>query len=245
MSINKDWQFFYLLIKLNKKCIDYKFLYKEVLTILSSTHKIVAKIVCNRIKEDYDINLNMEKIQWGSICPDILPYYRLIRHYQDESIDYISKEIANLIYFCRYSNLRDNPKKVLVNYLSKKLGVISHYLCDYVCYPHAYRMTYFNDMKAHIKYESDLNEYVLKDKALEENYKGVISCEDLDLFKDVDNKLKDRIKAYIEDVVNEYKSNEPSFDNDMDFALDISSKIASFVIESVMEYNEDFEIQFV
>lgn len=216
-----------------------------MLTILSSTHKIVAKIVCNRIKEDYDINLNMEKIQWGSICPDILPYYRLIRHYQDESIDYISKEIANLIYFCRYSNLRDNPKKVLVNYLSKKLGVISHYLCDYVCYPHAYRMTFFNDMKAHIKYESDLNEYVLNAKALEENYKSVISCEDLDLFKDVDIKLKDRIKAYIEDVVNEYKTNEPSFDNDMDFALDISSKIASFVIESVMEYNEDFEIQFV
>lgn len=141
-----------------------------MLKILANTHKVIATIIHQRVKQDYNINLNLNKIQWGSVCPDVLPYYKLIRHYQKESINFISKEISNLIYFCRYSNLQENTNPILINYLSKKLGIISHYLSDYCCYPHAYRMTFFDDMKAHIKYESDLNVYVLSQKFKEENY---------------------------------------------------------------------------
>lgn len=212
--------------------------------ILANTHKVIATIIHQRVKQDYNINLNLNKIQWGSVCPDVLPYYKLIRHYQKESINFISKEISNLIYFCRYSNLQENTNPILINYLSKKLGIISHYLSDYCCYPHAYRMTFFDDMKAHIKYESDLNVYVLSQKFKEENYEYVINTKNLDLFENVDKKLKVRVKEYIETVICEYKNAPISFDTDMNFALDISSKIASFVIESALVYNEDLEIQF-
>lgn len=215
-----------------------------MLKILANTHKVIATIIHQRIKQDYNINLNLNKIQWGSVCPDVLPYYKLIRHYQKESINFISKEISNLIYFCRYSNLQENTNPILINYLSKKLGIISHYLSDYCCYPHAYRMTFFDDMKAHIKYESDLNVYVLSQKFKEENYEYVINTKNLDLFENVDKKLKVRVKEYIETVICEYKNTPISFDTDMNFALDISSKIASFVIESALVYNEDLEIQF-
>ena len=67
--------------------------------ILANTHKVIATIVHQKIKRDFNIELNLKKIQWGSVCPDVLPYYKLIRHYQNESIDYISNEISNLIYF--------------------------------------------------------------------------------------------------------------------------------------------------
>lgn len=60
------------------------------LKILPDTHKIVAKIVHDRIKDKYNVNLNLEKMLWGSVAPDVLPYYKLKRHYFDESGDYIA-----------------------------------------------------------------------------------------------------------------------------------------------------------
>lgn len=237
--------FFLLLDKININLYKkFQLTSKDVFNILASTHKVIATIVHQKIKRDFNIELNLKKIQWGSVCPDVLPYYKLIRHYQNESIDYISNEISNLIYFCRYAKLEKNNNPILLNFLSKKLGIISHYLSDYCCYPHAYRLTFFNDMKAHIKYESDLNLYVMANKINEENYSSVIMEKDLNLFENVDKKLRLRVKNYIENAIDEYKKMPIAYETDMNFALDLSSKIAYFVIESILAYNEDYEIQF-
>lgn len=213
--------------------------------ILADTHKIVAKIVHDRINDKYNVVLNLDKMLWGSVAPDILPYYKLKRHYLDESIDYISKEIANLIYFCRYSFNENNETSVFTSYISKKLGIIMHYLCDYVCYPHAYRMTFIGNMASHIKYEQDLNIYAKTYKLHEKDYKNKITVDNLNLFEDVDIKLKDKVKAYILNVIDEYKKENKSFDTDLDFALDLSTRISLFVIESALVYSGDFDIQFI
>lgn len=216
-----------------------------MLKILTETHKIVAKIVHNRIYDRYNINLDLNKMLWGSIAPDVLPYYKLHRHYFEESIDYISKEIAALIYYGRYSDIKNNENPIFVKFFSKKLGIISHYLCDYVCYPHAYRMTFIGNMKSHIKYESDLNQFVMSYKFKNEQYDNIINTDSISLFKNVDKKLKNRIKEYISSVVLEYKNSDKSFDTDMNFALGLCTEVSNFVIESVLNYKEDFEIQFV
>ncbi|MDD7351913.1 MAG: zinc dependent phospholipase C family protein [Peptoniphilaceae bacterium] len=213
--------------------------------ILPDTHKIVAKIVHDRIKDKYNINLNLDKLLWGSIAPDVLPYYKTKRHYFDESGDYIAMEISRLIYFSRYSYSEGNESKLFINYISKKLGIIMHYLCDFVCYPHAYRMTFVENLRKHVKYEQDLALYARENKYLEENYKEVISLENIRIFEDLDLSLDKKIKKYLVNVIDEYKNSNHSFDNDLNFALNLSTNISILVIESILEYSGEFDIQFI
>lgn len=213
--------------------------------ILPDTHKIVAKIVHDRIKEKYNVNLNLDKMLWGSIAPDVLPYYKTKRHYFDESGDYIAREISKLIYFSRYSYSEGNESKLFINYMSKKLGIIMHYLCDFVCYPHAYRMTFIENLRKHVKYEQDLALYARENKFLEESFRDVISCEDINFFENSHIKLEKKVKAYLIKVIEEYKDSNHSFDNDLNFALNLSTNISILVIESILEYNGEFDIQFI
>ena len=213
--------------------------------ILPDTHKIVAKIVHDRIKEKYNVNLNLDKMLWVSIAPDVLPYYKTKRHYFDESGDYIAREISKLIYFSRYSYSEGNESKLFINYMSKKLGIIMHYLCDFVCYPHAYRMTFIENLRKHVKYEQDLALYARENKFLEESFRDVISCEDINFFENSDIKLEKKVKAYLINVIEEYKNSNHSFDNDLNFALNLSTNISILVIESILEYNGEFDIQFI
>ncbi|NMW84624.1 zinc dependent phospholipase C family protein [Peptoniphilus sp. AGMB00490] len=213
--------------------------------ILPDTHKIVAKIVHDRIKDKYDINLNLEKMLWGSIAPDVLPYYKTKRHYFDESGDYIAREISKLIYFSRYSYSEGNESKLFINYISKKLGIIMHYLCDFVCYPHAYRMTFVENLRKHIKYEQDLALYARENKYLEENYREVISLENIKIFENLDLSLDKKIKKYLVNVIDEYKNSNHNFDNDLNFALNLSTNISILVIKSIFEYSGEFDIQFI
>ena len=213
--------------------------------ILPDAHKIVAKIVHDRIKEKYNVNLNLDKMLWGSIAPDVLPYYKTKRHYFDESWDYIAREISKLIYFSRYSYSEGNESKLFINYMSKKLGIIMHYLCDFVCYPHAYRMTFIENLRKHVKYEQDLALYARENKFLEESFRDVISCEDINFFENSDIKLEKKVKAYLIKVIEEYKDSNHSFDNDLNFALNLSTNISILVIESILEYNGEFDIQFI
>lgn len=213
--------------------------------ILPDTHKIVAKIVHDRIKEKYNVNLNLDKMLWGSVAPDVLPYYKTKRHYFDESGDYIAREISKLIYFSRYSYSEGNESKLFINYMSKKLGIIMHYLCDFVCYPHAYRMTFIENLRKHVRYEQDLALYARENKFLEENFRDVISCEDINFFENSDIKLEKKVKAYLIKVIEEYKDSNHSFDNDLNFALNLSTNISILVIESILEYNGEFDIQFI
>nr|WP_268802061.1 zinc dependent phospholipase C family protein [Peptoniphilus asaccharolyticus] len=181
--------------------------------MLAETHRRVIRRVNQEIKNEYGINLNIDKLTWGSVAPDVLPYYRMIRHYKDESIKYISKEIVLLIHLFRYSKL-ENLNKIQNNYFSRKLGIISHYLCDYTCYPHAYRKTYMGNMREHMKYESDLNKYSAKHEF------ELFSFKNLNVNSE-DNLVK-YVEEYIESIVKEYMLNQPNFSNDLNFGFLLS-----------------------
>lgn len=215
------------------------------LKILPDAHKIVAKIVHDRIKEKYNVNLNTEKMLWGSVAPDVLPYYKTKRHYFDESGDFIAKEITKLIFFSRFSFSEGNESKLLINYMSKRLGIIMHYLCDFVCYPHAYRMTFVENLRKHVRYEQDLAVYARENKYLESDFLSVINTGDINFLEDSDTKLEARIKNYLVDVIDEYKKSNHSFDNDLNFALNLSTNISMLVIESSLQYNGEFDLQFI
>lgn len=211
--------------------------------IYTETHKLVARNIHGYILDKYNINLDLDKLSWGSIAPDILPYYKLKRHYQEESINFISKEIVQLIFLCRYVDFSQELDPILNKLLSKKIGVISHYLCDYTCHPHAYRMTFVesrNSLKEHIRYESDLNEYA-KTHIFVNN---VISTQIDEIKNNNIIKLLPKVKDYINKVVEEYKTHENSFATDLNFALNLNVNIASFIIEGIINYSEDLELQY-
>ena len=179
--------------------------------IFAETHKIIANNIYENIYRVHDIKLDRKKLLWGSVAPDYLPKYKFIRHYHDESINYITKEIINVIFISRYLELNKALDPITMNLLSNKIGIISHYLSDYVCTPHAKRWTFSDSMVKHIKYESKLNDFA-------ENHtfrKHIINVDDIDIFDNEMIDMKLLVKDYIEEVIEEY-SIKTSFKNDLD-----------------------------
>jgi hypothetical protein len=187
----------------------------------------------------YGLKLDKEKLLWGSVAPDVLPQYRLIRHYEEESINFVAKEIMKIIFVSRYIDFDKVQDAAAMKLLSRKIGIISHYLTDYVCYPHAHRWTFFGTMKKHVKYESDLNDYA----KYHDFKKNVIQLEDLDIFDGSIISLKSRIKDYIRDIIKEYKERN-SFANDLNYAVSLNLKITCFIVDTINQYSEELYTHF-
>lgn len=211
-----------------------------MIKIFAGTHKRIASNIYDEIENKYGISLDKRRLLFWSYAPDILPQYKFIRHYKNESIDFITEEILKLIYVCRYTNINKGIDPVINKILSKKIGLISHYISDYFCLPHANYWTFKDSMAKHVKYESDLDEY-----AKLHNFRSdVIESENLDIESIVDIvEMKKVVKQYIETVIEEY-SKEESFANDLNYANSMNIKIANFVIETVSEYSEEIYAQF-
>lgn len=202
--------------------------------IFSDSHKIIAKNIHQSILEIYDIELDKNKLLWGSISPDMLPQYKLHRHYKKESLNFIVNEIVKLIFVSRFIEFNSKLDPIGMSVLSKKIGIISHYLSDFVCLPHAERWTFGKHMVKHMNYESKLNDYAL----FHDFKKNVITIDDMDIFEHTVIKLKSIIKKYIEDVIEEY-SFKSGFENDLDFALSLSLNVSYFIIDTVKAYNHE------
>lgn len=207
--------------------------------IFADTHKIIARNVYDNIQDDYDLKLDIKKLEWGAISPDILPHYRFIRHYKDESLNFISKEIMKVIFISRFLDFNYRLDPLAIKILSNKIGVISHYLSDYVCLPHANRWTFIGNMKKHIKYEKKLD--LIAPKHDFKNNK--ISIEDLDIYDINPKELQLKIKQYINQVVEEY-SLKSGYDVDLDFSVSINLKVTSFILDTIAAYSEEIHGHF-
>jgi len=228
-----------------RKCyiiyIEQNDLKKELFQILADSHKIIVTNIYDKVFEDYGLKLDKNKLLWGSIAPDILPKYRLfIRHYKDESLDYIAKEIIKIIFISRYLEFNNILDPISIKVLSRRIGIVSHYLSDYVCLPHAKRWTFKDSMVKHLKYESQLDDFT-KTFDFKDN---VIDTNDINIYEDESTDLKSKIKNYINSVVEEY-SFKIGFDNDLNFALSINIKITNFILDTIADYSEELYSQLV
>lgn len=207
---------------------------RDVFEIFRDTHKIIGKNIHKNLYDIYGIELDEKKLLWGSVSPDILPKYKLHRHYKKESLDYIVNEITKLIFICRLSDFNEIIDPILLKILSYRLGIVSHYLSDFVCLPHAERWTLNTNMVKHINYESQLNDYAF----FHDFKKNVVKVDDIDIFKERTIKLKSIIKQYIENVIEEYSLNT-GYENDLNYALSLSLKVAYFIIDTAKAYNHE------
>lgn len=211
---------------------------RELIKIFADTHKIIASNIYENVYEKYDLQLDKKKLLWWSIAPDILPQYKFVRHYKAESLDYIIREIIKVIYLCRYIEFNKVLDPISVKILSKKIGLISHYISDYFCLPHAKRWTFSDSMVIHLKYESDLDEFV-KTHTFDNN----IQLEDIEIDSNIKN-MYDNIKNYIENGLELYLQQELNFENDLNFANLMNIKISNFILDTIEEYSEEVYTQF-
>lgn len=207
--------------------------------IFAETHKIIATNIYDDVFTSYGIKLNKKKLLWGSVAPDILPKYKLIRHYYDESINYITSEIMNIIFICRYLEFSNSLDLITMNLLSNKIGIISHYISDYVCIPHANRWTFSTSFRKHVEYESQLNDF----SPSHDFKKNQIDINDIDIFDNEMMEIKTIVKEYIEDVIEQYSS-KTSFKNDLNFALSLNLKITYFILDTIEAYSYDLHKRF-
>lgn len=204
---------------------------KEVDEIHAQTHTLISEKLYEYINENYGIELNQKMLNWGSIAPDILPKYKLYRHYYDNSIDYIIMRIAKIIFINRFLDF-NNASFINLKIFSRDLGIISHYLSDFTCRAHADRWEFPKSLVKHLKYEIDLNEYAKIHEFKDVSLNLTLNLPEANnIFKELSN-----IKANIEKVVLKYLSLETNFSNDLDFALALNKGVFEFIIESIEEY---------
>lgn len=207
--------------------------------IFADSHKIIASKIYDNVFDIYGLKLDKETLLWGSVCPDILPHFKLIRHYKDESVNFIAKEIMKVIFISRYLEFNKILDPLAIKILSKKIGIISHYLSDYVCLPHANRWTFYNSMIKHMKYESKLNDYIVR----HDFKKNIIDLDDLDIYDINAKDLKNNIIKYIDNVVEEY-SLKIGYENDLNFSLSLNLKISHFILDTIVAYSEEINGHF-
>ena len=207
--------------------------------IFADTHKIIATNIHENIFDIYGVKLDKEKLLWGSVAPDILPQYKIIRHYKKESLNFVTSEIMKIIFVSRYIDFNNKLDPIAIKLLSKKIGIISHYLSDYVCLAHANRWTFFSSMKKHLRYETRLNEIA----RTHEFNKNMVDTSDIDIYDSEFITLGVNIKNYIDDVMNEYSAHT-DYKNDLDFALSINLKMTYFILDTIEEYSGEIDGQF-
>lgn len=198
--------------------------------IFAETHKIIARSLLENLQLKHDIELNEDRLLWGSIVPDLFPKYKLQRHYIEDSLHFVSNEIVTLIFVSRFMNLYDHKNSLTMKLFSRKVGIISHYLSDYCCMAHAKNWSFNGSFVKHVQYEKAVNEaatnHVFESVSLE--------TEEIDLHSEPILRLRKLISEQIASIIEEYKAQEESIACDLNFALALNTRIASFVIELIL-----------
>jgi len=99
-------------------------------------HHKIGKRVCDELKE-LGCQIDVKLFLLGNIFPDLNQSYLWCRHEYLHSREYIRRKIEVL------------EKKPRL--FSFHLGVLTHYICDYFCYPHS--LAYDKGLVQHIIYE--------------------------------------------------------------------------------------------
>lgn len=197
--------------------------------MLLDSHKIIAREIGNHVSSTYQINLNEKFLVWGSISPDFLPKYRLIRHYKDESLGFVTNELIKIILLIMNTDFSKGPDSFRVRSLSRRIGNVSHYLADYTTHPHARRITCVTKSSAreHLNYESELNKFI-KDHEFDLSH---MENWELSNFDGSFSSLRYALADVIDHVVNEYLEQEIEYGRDLDYAMNLNL----FIMEQVFE----------
>ena len=140
-------------------------------------HHKIGKNVCCELKE-LGCCVHERLFLFGNLFPDLIHSYLWRRHEYQHSREYIRKKL---------DMLKKKPKL-----FSFHLGVLTHYICDYFCYPHS--GSYDKGLIQHILYE-------IRQKVPEKFYKTKLNITAFTIEE-------------LDKLVNVYEKFRASFDND-------------------------------
>ena len=157
-------------------------------------HHKIGKNICYELKE-LGCQVNEKMFLLGNLFPDLVHSYIWRRHEYQHSREFVWKKL---------DILKKRPKL-----FSFHLGILTHYICDYFCYPHS--NCYEKGMIQHILYE-------LRQKAPHKYYK---------------TKLNIRAFAIeeLDSLVRGYENIRSHFDDESDYHF--ATMVASNFLQAV------------
>jgi hypothetical protein len=186
--------------------------------VIINTHKILSAVIYNKVQENTNFQLEYKYFLWGNIQPDISPGLVLKSHYKSDSLDFVINKILKLSNFPPVAF--DN--KQIYSHFSRDIGIVSHFLCDFFCYPH-YKDWHYNSpmMLPHIKFEKGLNS-----KA-----RNIQTIPNLS-FPEIEDFEAKNLGSFIETVLHDYSLKE-DYLNDLIYASNICTKIIETIFKLI------------
>lgn len=173
------------------------------------------------------------------MLPDFHPKYRAMSHYPDISLEYIVSELNYLIFLGRYIDFKNDFFYGISNkFFSRKLGIISHFLADFVCLPHYEKWTFNDSLIKHVKYEKNIAKF-----ATDFDFRS-IDIGEIEFVTDKNGnyQISDIIRNFINEVLVNY-SQDRSMTRDLDFSYNINLMLTEFVLETIKLYNDEVAME--
>lgn len=180
------------------------------------THVKIAELVFSNNMKAVPKGFSKFMFNFGLVMVDQSWHIKTHPHYMQKSFKYVIKKIEELLSVKRFNG-----------YYSMQLGIVIHYLCDFCCNAHISGS--IGNIKKHIKYERELQKYLLDNFDDLRNYFTKTEDNKSNIFNSITS-----IKESIENILEDYMKGKASY------LLDIKQcvKITSVVCSNVFAYNE-------
>jgi hypothetical protein len=186
--------------------------------MISSSHIIIGNIVCDYLKQRYNISLDRQSFVRGNVIPDYSMLGVLEPHFPKRSLDFVKKQVAHLADTYLQS-------AVIGSGCSLNLGIICHYLTDFFC--HAHSIGYKQYIINHVRYEKALHKYLVENK---KRILGGLS------YYSIDDSSAENINKRLFDLLLEYSIKaEHSFENDITYIIKVCVYAAASIIVCALE----------
>nr|WP_314277877.1 zinc dependent phospholipase C family protein [uncultured Peptostreptococcus sp.] len=182
--------------------------------MMMKSHIIISKSLLENTDASKQFFFDRKNFIYGNIKPDIVPRYKIRKHYLDESYDMVK----NKINFLSSLNLDNLEKYFTRASLSQEIGVICHFLTDFFCLAHSERWEFKHSMKIHIQYELNLNKVSMDYKIKNDRQDNI-----------------DNFDVFFDKLYSEYKSNGKYEENDLKYSAYICNTVINYILESILE----------
>ena len=172
------------------------------------THLFIAKKIINNNKEDILLKYYSPFFYLGTILPDLIASYKVHPHYFEESSDYIYSKIEKI----------------------SNSGIVVHYLCDFCC--HAHIRGNFSSLRKHLKYENELEKFILDGESSEVAMDNNITPETSNILYEPES-----LNSYIIEQIKSYRLGDPSYNWDYTNATEVCSTVFNSLFNLCTSYS--------
>ncbi|MFQ9246987.1 MAG: zinc dependent phospholipase C family protein [Clostridium paraputrificum] len=183
------------------------------------THLFIAKKIINNNKDNVLLKYYSPFFYLGTILPDLIASYKVHPHYFEESSEYVYSKIEKI----------SNSGKLNI-FNSIRAGIVVHYLCDFCC--HAHIRGNFDSLRKHLKYENDLEKFILEEENSEVAMDNNINTQSSNILYEPKT-----LNYYIIEQIKSYRLGAPSYMWDYKNATELCSTVFNSLFNLCTSYS--------